>query len=88
MRLSIVRHTGSTSTQNFKKSSKLRDLGLVEGTRKEKFVYYTLKKDVELLNMNIQWILENTSDYPLVAIDISKLADKENYYPVCGKSVM
>ncbi|WP_422484994.1 ArsR/SmtB family transcription factor [Gudongella sp. DL1XJH-153] len=67
-----------------KSLSKLRDLNLVEDERKEKFVFYTLKKDNQILNRIIQGILENLEEYPQIQEDIDRLGEKEKYLNKCN----
>lgn len=68
-----------------KNLSKLRDLGLVEDHRQEKFVYYKLKKNHPLLNTNLDWIMENLRSFEVIAADRDKLASKDDYYNICNK---
>ncbi|MGM0397195.1 MAG: ArsR/SmtB family transcription factor [Bacillota bacterium] len=67
-----------------KSLSKLRDLNLVEDDRKEKFVFYKLKKDNLMLNKIIEQILENKDEYPQLAEDMERLAEKEKYLDQCN----
>lgn len=59
--------------------SKLRDLDLVEDTRKEKFVFYSLKKNNPLLNRNISYIMENLAAYPQIQEDLHRVSNKNCY---------
>ncbi len=65
-----------------KNLSKLKDLGLVEGQRKEKFVFYTLKGN-SLLMENLKNITEKLDHYPQLMEDRSRLALKEDLLNNC-----
>ena len=67
-----------------KSLAKLRDLNLVEDERKEKFVFYKLKKDNELLNDIINKILESIQEHPQLERDINRLVEKEKYLNQCN----
>ena len=66
-----------------KNLSKLRDLNLVSDERKDKFVYYSLKKDHTLLSDILQQIMDQQEDYPQVQMDIKRLQDKDQYSNIC-----
>lgn len=67
--------------------AKLRDLNLVEDERKEKFVYYSLKRDNQLLMDILRDIEDNLSAYPSLAEDLSRLKDKDQYQNICSVPV-
>ena len=67
-----------------KSLSKLRDLNLVQDERKEKFVFYSLKRDNEILNGIIEGILGNIHDYPQIQQDMERLSEKEKYLDKCN----
>ena len=64
--------------------SKLRDLNLVEDTRKEKFVFYSLKKTHKVLNSNLNSILNSIDDFKIFALDQQRLIKKETYLDACS----
>lgn len=64
--------------------SKLRDLNLVEDTRREKFVFYKLNDHHKVLNSNLSSILNSISDYDLFALDQQRLLSKESYIDACS----
>ncbi len=66
-----------------KNLSKLRDLNLVVDERKEKFVFYSLKKDQKYIIQLIQGILENIDVHPQIRTDSERLKDKEQYFYQC-----
>jgi ArsR family transcriptional regulator len=66
-----------------KNLSKLRDLGLVEDERQEKFVFYTLRKENKVLTDTLENILKNQDDYPQIAKDLSNLSNKKIYLNKC-----
>jgi len=59
--------------------SKLRDLNLVTDTRKEKFIYYKLREDNEVLRNIVSDIAEHLSAYPQLKKDREGIADKWKY---------
>ncbi|MGI1659089.1 MAG: ArsR/SmtB family transcription factor [Desulfitobacterium sp.] len=63
--------------------SKLRDTNLVLDERKEKFVFYSLKMENQLLNIILRSILENLQSYPQLITDQNRLEDKELYLNAC-----
>ncbi|MGE4272217.1 MAG: ArsR/SmtB family transcription factor [Desulfitobacterium sp.] len=63
--------------------SKLRDTNLVSDERKEKFVFYSLKMENQLLNIILRSILENLQSYPQLITDQNRLEDKELYLNAC-----
>lgn len=67
-----------------KNLSKLRDMNLVVDERKEKFVYYKLKKENVFLASIIKNIMDNLEEYSQFSIDKSRLADKEKYLNQCS----
>jgi ArsR family transcriptional regulator len=69
-----------------KNLSKLRDLGLVEDERQEKFVFYTLRKENKVLTNILENIMKNQDDYPQIAKDLSNLSNKEIYLSQCCPS--
>lgn len=64
--------------------AKLRDLELVEDHRKEKFVFYMLNHDHLLLATILNFIHEHLQDYPQIALDKERIADKETYLNTCS----
>lgn len=66
-----------------KNLSKLRDLNLVTDDRKEKFVFYSLKKDNLLLTQTLQQIVEQMDQYPQIKADSDRLNDKEKFLNQC-----
>lgn len=63
--------------------SKLRDMDLVSDQRKEKFVFYRLKAGSGMLNCITAYIAEHGTDYPVIAQDLARLKNKENYIDSC-----
>lgn len=68
--------------------SKLRDMDLVEDTRVEKFVFYKLKADNELLNHVLAYIDENIHHYSQLATDRQRLSNKEAYLDACSLAAL
>lgn len=66
-----------------KNLSKLRDMNLVSDDRKEKFVFYSLKKENTILSEIIKNIVEEISLYPQLLLDQKRLGDKEEYINIC-----
>lgn len=63
--------------------SKLRDLNLVEDERREKFVFYSLKKEHKLLLNLLENIEEKITSYPVLVDDLARLQGKDSYLSVC-----
>lgn len=63
--------------------SRLRDLNLVLDTRKEKFVYYSLKDENKLFLKIVEGLVENLEEYPQLKRDQDKIIDKERYLTQC-----
>jgi len=66
-----------------KNLSKLRDLDLVTDERKEKFVFYTLKRDNKVLVNTLEMIYNRLQDYPELSQDQNRLAEKAKYLNQC-----
>lgn len=66
-----------------KNLSKLRDMNLVMDERKEKFVFYTLKKENRVLMDTLKNIMDNLESYPQLVMDQKRLDDKEKYLTQC-----
>lgn len=66
-----------------KNLAKLRDLNLVTDERREKFVFYTLKRDHLLLMQTLREILDHKEAYPLIKTDATRLKDKDKYLNQC-----
>lgn len=67
-----------------KNLSKLRDLRIVEDDRQEKFVYYTLSRDNELLMDILKRITKNPESPSLLQSDKDRLVEKETYLNQCS----
>ncbi len=59
--------------------SKLRDLNLVTDTRREKYVYYKLREDNEVLKNIISDLSENLEKYPVLLDDYKRISTKWKY---------
>ncbi|KUK73732.1 MAG: hypothetical protein XD91_0464 [Clostridiales bacterium 38_11] len=66
-----------------KNLSKLRDLNLVEDERKEKFVFYKLKEENQLLIETLRNISDSLENYPQLLQDRKRLAFKEDILNKC-----
>lgn len=62
--------------------SKLRDLNLVTDTRKDKFVYYTLKNH-DVLDRLLTDIHDNLHDYPVLKTDYQKITLADSFLNTC-----
>ena len=58
---------------------KLRDMGFVKDERQEKFIYYYLDQDNELLKDILAKIITNLEDYPIVQKDLENLNKGDEY---------
>lgn len=63
---------------------KLRDMGLVTDVRKEKYIYYSLKKENKILMSILKDIFSDLASHPKLAADRDGLGDKEQYLSRCG----
>ncbi|BAE86468.1 ArsR/SmtB family transcription factor [Desulfitobacterium hafniense] len=63
--------------------SRLRDLNLVDDERKEKFVFYSLKKENKILTDILKNIMGNLEYYPQLVVDKDRLEEKEAYLNQC-----
>lgn len=66
-----------------KNLAKMRDMNLVADERREKFVYYALKKDNVLLTETLEHILKYGDLYPQVQEDSNRLSHKDKYLNQC-----
>lgn len=66
-----------------KNLSKLRDMNLVADERKEKFVFYSLKKENRVLMDTLKNIMVDMESYPQLVMDQKRLEDKETYLTQC-----
>ena len=64
--------------------SKLRDMNIVADERKEKYVYYTLKKEDTILADLLKSIIKDIDSYPKLVADRNGLRDKDKYLSQCG----
>lgn len=67
-----------------KSLSKLRDLGLVSDNRREKFVYYSLKRGNETLLKILGDLYGGIAEYPVLLEDQKGLGNKEFYLSQCS----
>ena len=74
---------GASQTKVSKNLSKLRDLNLVFDERREKFVFYRLKTDNQILISTVNNILASLETYPQLVLDQEKLSDTEKYLNQC-----
>ena len=63
--------------------SKFRDMGLVIDERKEKYVFYSLKRGNKVLMDILNDIMNNMEAYSKLMEDSSGLSDKENFLTQC-----
>jgi ArsR family transcriptional regulator, arsenate/arsenite/antimonite-responsive transcriptional repressor len=66
-----------------KNLSKLRDMDLVSDERKEKFVYYSLKKENNILINTLENIVADFDSYPKLIEDRNRISDKETFLNQC-----
>lgn len=66
-----------------KNLAKMRDMNLVRDSRKEKFIFYSLKKDNAVLVSVLETVSENIDAYPVLKEDRLRMADKEKYAKTC-----
>ncbi len=58
---------------------KLRDMGFVKDERQEKYIYYYLDQDNELLKDILIKIIANLENYPIVQKDLKNLHKGDEY---------
>ncbi len=63
--------------------SKMKDLNLVSDERKDKYVFYSLKKNNKILMEILENIVSNIDKYPKLETDRGGLRDKETYLSQC-----
>lgn len=66
-----------------KNLSKLRDLNLVDDNRKEKFVFYKLKEDNQLMMETLKNICDRLDNHPQLVRDRQRLGLKEDILNNC-----
>lgn len=66
-----------------KNLGKLRDMNIVTDERKEKFVFYSLKKEHPMLISILDEIDANINRYPKILDDRLRLDEKEKYLNQC-----
>lgn len=64
--------------------SKLRDMGFAIDKRKERFVFYRLQKENQILTNITNDILKNVNEFPQLIADQNGLSDKEKYLNQCS----
>ncbi len=63
---------------------KFRDMDLVVDIRKEKYVYYSLKNENQILMDILKHIISQMHLYPKLVADRKGVGDKEKYLSDCG----
>ena len=63
--------------------SKFRDMALVSDERKEKYIFYSLKRENKILMDILKNIINDIQTYPKLIEDRSGLVDKDNYLTQC-----
>jgi len=75
--------TGIAQPKVSKALSKMRDLNLVLDYRKEKYVYYTLKKDNKLMTTLLTTIDDDLDTYPILKEDQDRVSTKAGFLIKC-----
>ena len=65
---------------------KFRDMDLVIDVRKEKYIFYSLRKENQILMDILKNIIVHIHLYPKLIADRNGLSDKENYLSHCGNN--
>ncbi|NTW04826.1 MAG: metalloregulator ArsR/SmtB family transcription factor [Peptococcaceae bacterium] len=66
--------------------TKFRDMNLVIDKRKEKYIYYSLKKENKILLNILKDVVDDIGSYPKLSADKAKISYKEKYLKqYCGK---
>ena len=58
---------------------KLRNMGFVKDERDEKFIFYYLNKDNNILNVILENIVKNIDDYPTLGNDLKRIEKTDEY---------
>ncbi|WP_026394320.1 ArsR/SmtB family transcription factor [Acetobacterium malicum] len=66
-----------------KNLTKLKELNLVTSQRREKFIFYKIKTDNEILNHIVKDIIDNIAVYPQLIIDQNKNIDNQKLLDQC-----
>ncbi|MEO1814390.1 MAG: metalloregulator ArsR/SmtB family transcription factor [Acetobacterium sp.] len=66
-----------------KNLTKLKELNLVTSQRREKFIFYKIKTDNEILNHILKDIIDNIAVYPQLVIDQKKNIDNQKLLDQC-----
>lgn len=66
-----------------KNLSKLKESNLVISKRKEKFIFYQLKNDNQILTQIVKDISDNLDDYPQLVLDQSRNIDNQKLLDQC-----
>jgi len=64
--------------------SKFRDMNIVYDERKEKYVYYSLRKENEALMDILHSIAADIDSYPRLLADRDGIREKDKYLSQCG----
>lgn len=63
--------------------AKLRDMGLVTDLRKERFIYYQLKKEKTVLLDTLHTLQREIETYPQLQEDLDRMKNKAQYTQQC-----
>ncbi|MCM1989752.1 ArsR/SmtB family transcription factor [Oceanirhabdus seepicola] len=75
--------TGESQPKISKHLAKLRDMGFVKDQRVEKFVFYRLSIDEQMLKEILMIIIDNIDDNSKFRSDIEKIKDAKKYLETC-----
>lgn len=74
-----------------KNLAKLRDMNIVIDTRKEKFIEYSLVREIQdnifLLNILSQ-LHDEIDKYPVLLSDYSRIVDKDHFLNLCDNKII
>lgn len=59
--------------------AKLRNMGFVKDEREEKFIFYYLDKDNEMLVLILKNILSKIDEYPILKDDLKRIKNTDKY---------
>lgn len=65
--------------------AKLRDMDYVIEERRERYVYYKLKKEDVVLNNTIKFIIDSIEQYSQIKLDQMNIKEKEIYLSQCNQ---
>lgn len=67
--------------------AKLRDTNFVTNRQEGKFVFYSLNIENTIITTILENIISRIEEYPILKKDITHLAKKNTFFPVCNSKI-